>query len=770
MITSLRLIRFSRFAGSDIDVELAKTTLFVGGNGSGKTTFFDALTAAVLDAACANGAPTTSLSRYGGEAAAVIATDSEIHVSLADYWAMHAAPEGRIDFVAAAWGARSDLDARLRGRSVDLAAMVGVLADRVSGDAAAEQTSELDAIRQRLGELEERCQDAALRRRELMAVEACVHRLTREIVEVERSHLDLQAELQRVGDELAREMQRRGVLLENRREETRLQRREIGEQLDGITVHRADVTALAELGPLDADDQAQFEALVAEVESFRAKLESIRKRRACCDTRLRAAVDEIAEARAAVPLQKRAAARAASMKIRLNRFVANPAMVERRTWRGGPVVAACAFFAGGLVVATTIRELAPYLGLGVGMTLGTFSLALGRRTVREAAPGAEALLVRQLRETWNVDSELPSLSATSAREALAFCNDQIRSYSRLTARLEERAGYKCGVEEDLGRVLDHSSSALETSLAARRAALDEWLAGKNIEDAETFRAKIASQTELEARIAARPQAASLPDTPGVCDELTAELRCRLDALNHRATDDRVPECDERIGAWIESQARLQAGCDEHDREGIEAAARRAELTARVDAERPRLTEEIVSLVAERRRLKRASADLELDGRAARRAQELVACLLASETPSHLRPVAEAMTSLLEACGTPVVRLELAGLDEEALCIEVAGGAMRPVAELSSGWRSFMLLAARLALALVLGDPTLPLLVLEEPFAGLDQERTACGVRMIAEFQRRRGWQVFLMTRDERLASACAQQLEDVRVVDLSSLG
>ncbi len=125
---------------------------------------------------------------------------------------------------------------------------------------------------------------------------------------------------------------------------------------------------------------------------------------------------------------------------------------------------------------------------------------------------------------------------------------------------------------------------------------------------------------------------------------------------------------------------------------------------------------------------------------------------------------------MQACGAPISRAELAGLDAGSLRIQDIDGELCPLSELSTGWRQLIILAARLALATVLGQPAIPLLVLEEPFAGLDQQRLACGVRLLAEFQRRTEWQVVLLTRDERVRSVFSDQLDNVRLVDLSRLG
>ena len=227
------------------------------------------------------------------------------------------------------------------------------------------------------------------------------------------------------------------------------------------------------------------------------------------------------------------------------------------------------------------------------------------------------------------------------------------------------------------------------------------------------------------------------------------LRARVAELRER-----LEELDEKVGRDREKAAALSAG-----------AAEMAELNTRIAA-------------AERR-----IAALELDRRAAgiaaslfaRIADESTAALdeLSADIGSRYTAVSgsAAAQGAVFTVGSPQSSLtpdpelsssvNLEALEEEPLIVD-AYGVARPADQLSQGTRDAYSLAARLALA-ERAQRGAGLLIMDEPFHAMDTTRMRRALRLIARFQERTGWQLVVMTTDERVALAVSTQFAGAQV-------
>jgi len=213
------------------------------------------------------------------------------------------------------------------------------------------------------------------------------------------------------------------------------------------------------------------------------------------------------------------------------------------------------------------------------------------------------------------------------------------------------------------------------------------------------------------------------------------LRARVAGLRGR-----LDELDERVGRDREKAAALNAG-----------AAEMAELTPRIAAGGRRI------------------AALELDRRAAGVAASVFA-RIADESTAALdelaRDIGARYAAVSGSAGVDSAPVHLAALEEEPLIVDAAGVA-RPAGRLSQGTRDAYSLAARLALAeraqLVRGGGDPGLLVLDEPFQAMDATRMRSALRLIARFQERTGWQLVVLTADERVALAVSEQFAGAQV-------
>ena len=244
----------------------------------------------------------------------------------------------------------------------------------------------------------------------------------------------------------------------------------------------------------------------------------------------------------------------------------------------------------------------------------------------------------------------------------------------------------------------------------------------------------------EARVSEEPVGLTVDSYPTTDEE---GLRARAVELRER-----LEELDEKMGRDREKAAALSAG-----------AAEMAELNTRIAA------------------AERGIASLELDRRAAgiaaslfaRIADESTAALdeLSADIGSRYTAVSgsAAAQGAVFTVGSPQSSLtpdpelsssvNLEALEEEPLIVD-AYGVARPADQLSQGTRDAYSLAARLALA-ERAQRGAGLLIMDEPFHAMDTTRMRRALRLIARFQERTGWQLVVMTTDERVALAVSTQ-------------
>ena len=299
------------------------------------------------------------------------------------------------------------------------------------------------------------------------------------------------------------------------------------------------------------------------------------------------------------------------------------------------------------------------------------------------------------------------------------------------------------------------------------------------------RAEEARRLEVEAELAAAARERGMPDTDTLREALREQLRSPTGAAGGGEPDeagvlsaDPYPSADEeRLRARAaELRERLEQ-LDERLARDREQAAALSGITAA----------EIADLDTRRAGTERRIVALELDGRAAGIAASLFA-RIADESTAALDELSAdigarytAVSGTAAAAGavmtvrssqptlTPDKELpssvHLEAL-EEAPLITDAYGAARPADQLSAGTRDAYSLAARLALA-ERAQRGPGLLILDEPFHAMDTTRMRRALRLIGRFQERTGWQLVVMTADERVALAVTTQFTAAQVHRLS---
>lgn len=102
------------------------------------------------------------------------------------------------------------------------------------------------------------------------------------------------------------------------------------------------------------------------------------------------------------------------------------------------------------------------------------------------------------------------------------------------------------------------------------------------------------------------------------------------------------------------------------------------------------------------------------------------------------------------------------LDTSSITMTDAGGAERPLEDLSSGTRNSFLLAARLALAKRAASGR-SLLILDEPFSSFDKTRISNALAMLKKFHDESDWQIIVLTKDESLIDQVKKYFPEEKV-------
>ena len=406
---------------------------------------------------------------------------------------------------------------------------------------------------------------------------------------------------------------------------------------------------------------------------------------------------------------------------------------------------------GGASGRAAVGEAGGVAGIAAGVTLGVLAGAvLAVLALIVGVPAAAAA-------TAGVAATAGSVAIAALIRRRAAGVETVREETdRAAERLRVRRERHDPLERELRDFLErHGAQSREQLLmqlggaradeARRRDAETELLAAareRGLDDldalVEVLREQLREQPHTPAAVEPEGSLALAGDSCAPADE--EHLRARVAGLRER-----LDELDERVGRDREKAAALSA-----------AAAEMAELNTRMAAG-----------------VRRAAA-LDLDRRAAgiaaflfaRIADESSAALDELSADIGARYTAVSRQSSLISDPELPSPVNLKALEEEPLIVDASGSA-RPAGQLSQGTRDAYSLAARLALAeraqLARGEGGAGLLIMDEPFQAMDITRMRRALRLIARFQERTGWQLVVMTADERVALGVCTQFADAQV-------
>jgi uncharacterized protein YhaN len=163
-----------------------------------------------------------------------------------------------------------------------------------------------------------------------------------------------------------------------------------------------------------------------------------------------------------------------------------------------------------------------------------------------------------------------------------------------------------------------------------------------------------------------------------------------------------------------------------------------------------------ALYAELERKQLHIEDLEVWRKAAAMAEDAINALLAGTGQGLKACVLDAAPLFKEMTGGRYTGVEMVKdnpLEAQALSVTHAAFGKRPAEWLSHGVQDLLWLALRMAWA-KRAFPKGSLLVLDEPCLTLDPGRAAAAVSALLTNQAMAGWQIIILTKDDRIAAAC----------------
>lgn len=751
MIRKINLESFGLYQGRSFD--FAPVTVFVGPNESGKTTIFHAL----LDCLCRPHGTTSEArslqARYGKQRnSSVEPADWNGAIAVEEFTELLAIDSGAVTLNVsenADW--MQAVKARLFSGGIDPSAIAAELQKEASENKTYAHMKRLKELQSQLEEIEQDRDRLAARRSDILRQEQDLQERSLELENADRALHELREEHARVERYLAEQ----SGAAEHERARSLLAKIETLEQLERELEHRSAF----------ADPRGEeLSRLERELETSRERVSRNTAAREHCEHEREGALRAYREAEGGAAAAGRLGEAAKSLRRSLEQNRVEP--VPRTSRRPRPVVLAAA--AGllaaaaapavlfgvpeGVVAAAAVAALAVVLAVSVGFTR---TVEYDNTPIENAVKRARDEWQRETGESLAAESYEGMISALSSIESKASAARDECERRRLDLEDQDRKLREAHSAEQ--------SAQDETEQAERRLrAFLERFGVASTRDYHNARAEYDGRKRRRDEVAEElKQAAERYGATG-----RAALRAQLNHVVEQATEtEATPDEHEKIKRAETRRARLAQEITTLQGSRDRLAAEVSELRGSVRGSLGDIPEQLLALETKIADLEREITSFNHRREASGVAAEIFS-EIAAESDHVLEDLAREITDRLGSITGDRRELSLTKLALEGARLADAGGTARGPQQLSQGTRDAFMLAARLALALKARDGN-GILVFDEPFESLDDERTEGALRLLHHLQREHGTQLVFFTKDEHLLESCAAVFEDVRVHRLS---
>ncbi|MEQ9364728.1 MAG: AAA family ATPase [Leptospirales bacterium] len=754
LVSGLALTDFGKFKNRRF--EMGATTVFFGPNEAGKTTIFDGLFAALCRPRANRTDGKRLRERYGEDARAAFEPENAAKdlptVTEEEFMNLYAVRAGdiRVEINSrSSWMDR--VKSRLFSGDLDPAAVARNLAVLTSDDGKRVHNKELKKLYADLARYEQQLEEKNAEQQRLRLREKEIEQVNDRL---ETTRAEIQNARQRLEEYEA-----------EARHEERIRERDVWHRrLKLLKDFEQAGRRVQELALYAADELPALEALEAQLRGLHETVLS-------CSGRVEYQARELDQARGALedlearePLSRRKRSEADHCLDRLQRTATNRYVKTVTSWNAGRLLAAggagllggCGGFFGASALVPGAESLIAAIpgGLLGALLLGGPLLWFARSIEQIPDDSARRGLLAGIKDDWRsrLSEEFPPVeSLEAAGEALTRFRLEAEALQKQIDAQNERV-------RALKNALHESQSEREAAVDRERAKqleIDGWLKERNVEDRAAYvlkrdelRRRREDRSRLESDIAAVIEQGAAADREG----LQIECERRLKALD----EDGVPAAGKTETEFRNLQnqiSRERMQLDQLSRAERELGEKRAGDSGELRGALQRLTAELGGLEQSTLRLRADIAARELDKDAAGAALKIFEDLRSDNNVLLEQLLGELGHSVRKILpGVASMSLQQDGdFALQELLIPDAGGTERPIEHLSSGTRDSFVFAARIALAGHSREENDPaMLILDEPFLTLDEPRERQCLEFLREFQQERGWQLVLLTKEERL--------------------
>ncbi|MDD2708284.1 MAG: AAA family ATPase [Verrucomicrobiae bacterium] len=744
MIRSLSLKNYGKFP--DRRFEFDQITVFCGPNEAGKTTIFDALRQALCSIDGRRDRKKSSMlhERYGEDRSAEIETDGERPglISIDEFDGFFAIRGGDVRYdISDDAGWMQKVKSRLFSGGIDHARLIKILNDLAGDNLTLRHNREIKELEEELRVLTERLNKDKNERRDILGREQALHDLKKEI--------DLRREELSKAQIKSEELKMRCAAQDEARQRRRLEEaslliaeaekmeKEIEESVDF-----ADEQSLVEFDCCKEDE----DRLAGQVARMEGQREELLEKAEKIDAEKRDACRQAAEARQVVGTAGRILGDMALFMERSSR----PEGIRRDM---GLLIAGATMIILGATLAVALPGM---MSKGVAAVacaaLGVACFVFSRKDKRTFRSNGEADDVARFRDDWinSVPGAAPVVETMGGlQEFILGRKIEAQKAAGLPAAIEERE------REDRARIKD-----LETEI---RRARESCIKAKEKKESWLVRHKVKSRDDFVRQAAVRRQLieqrkSNAEKTGRLCVEMQVsgirqlqfEVRRRLADFDQRdVARAPMPEPDVR-------KLRHDAGAAEDHVKTIQSAINQLQL--KHEGDRKLMIGSLGGIpgriLDDERRMAGINRELErrrLDKRAAALAATLFGGV-EENAGKALKDLGRTMAVELEIALGHGRKVEIGRLAEKDVRVEDASGKERKLDLLSGGTRDCFVLAARIALAKKAGWEN-GVLVFDEPFHSLDDDRRRGVLTMLARCRSETHWQMVFFTKDQELAGA-----------------
>jgi DNA repair exonuclease SbcCD ATPase subunit len=742
VISELKIESFGKFARKRF--ELGKTVLFIGPNESGKTTVFDAFLKALCQPDGRSVVGKELLKRYGPEAEASSVNEEGKEpgrLDVNDFYGIHAVRSGDVLLGTRSPEWMSDLKARLFSSGVDLKTVAKALGEKALSDRRLAHIRSIEDLQWKLEKVQGSLKENNKERENILASELAAKKISDELIKTKEEVRRKEGDLRKLEAELA--LEEKHVEYRNLKGclETRLRYEKALAELEKLSRYAKD--ELADLNKIENTINDRESSVSAKEQELKGILDQANEARAVA-SRLNAEVGSVRDL----------AEKARAMIDRLE-----DAQLGSSTgghWRAGLVLLGALMLVGGVLSAILIGSNARYIALSIGVVIGGLVLAFSRKPGGMLDPRTEARLVGRFRDEWNRAAPNNRAEVSTISGLTTHLVDVDRAYDVVTNERTTQEHKVADADRKIAE-LERECRKLREELVQGGQAKKQWLENHNVKSRDEY---VSQVSNYKAR-------------KGNAEELMA----LAEGIDRDETERKLNAFD-KVGIGVEGKSEAEIQLLRRKVEGLRSEISKLKETVEQQSGRSGreighvlgqlkgLPEEIQRLEVECRRFERHLADAHRDMNAAAIAKDLFE-ELNRESDIQMEEVSGWAQEYLHQILTPDSRVVADDLDENLIEVTDAGGVLRPVTNLSRGTREAFIIAARLALA-EHADVGQRVLILDEPFLSLDEERERKAVQMVHTFQEKNDWQVIFLTKQAHIRELVEKTFGGAVVHDLDS--